>query len=273
MPLKLTYSQTTSVPVEIEGLTPDAVRSLSLADIERFEIFHGNVKLPLAEMFQVSGDASDGEMDVEGELDGVHWIGSGMTEGEIRIHGNAGRHIGSEMKGGRIDVTGDVGGWVGAEMRGGLIHVRGRAGHLVGAAYRGSPRGMTGGTILVEGDAGNEVGLSMRRGMIAIGGDCGDVPGFNMIAGSIFVFGGCGVRPGAGMRRGTIGIFGSSPVLLPTFKRGAACDLVFLRMAFRQLHDLGFGKVADAEPSGVVLHHGDLLEGGRGEILLREAVG
>ena len=269
MSLKLTYTGQTSVPVEVEGLTPDVTRSMSVSDIERFQIHHGNVQLPLAEMFQVSGDSSDGRMEFEGDLSGVHWIGAGMTEGEIHIHGNAGRHIGSEMGGGRIDVDGDAGGWVGSEMRRGLIHVCGNAGHLVGSAYRGSTRGMAGGTILIEGNAGNEVGLTMRRGMIAIGGSCGDVPGFNMIAGSIFVFGDCGIRAGAGMRRGTIGLFGKAPVLLPTFKRGAACDPVFLRTAFRQLRELGFQAVVELPPTDVVLNHGDLIEGGRGEILTR----
>lgn len=267
MTLKLTYTGETSVPVEIEGLTPDVVREMSIADIERFEIFHGNVKLPLAEMFQISGNASDARMEFEGDLSGVHWIGAGMTEGEVYVNGNAGRHVGAEMRGGKVEVAGDAGGWVGSEMRKGLIHVRGNAGHLVGSAYRGSARGMSGGTILIEGNVGNEVGLTMRRGTIAIGGNCGDVPGFNMIAGSIFIFGESGIRVGAGMRRGTIGLFGDAPAMLPTFKKGSVADPVFLRMIFRQLAELGFEKVKDLASPDVVIHHGDLLEGGRGEIL------
>src|SRR6266404_3015333 len=59
MSLKLTYRGETPVPVEIEGLTPDWACDKSLAEIERFEIFHGNRKLPLAEMFSVSGEAAD----------------------------------------------------------------------------------------------------------------------------------------------------------------------------------------------------------------------
>ena len=47
MSIKLTYRGETSVPVEIEGLTPDWACDKSLAEIERFEIFHGNRKLPL----------------------------------------------------------------------------------------------------------------------------------------------------------------------------------------------------------------------------------
>src|SRR5688572_8898818 len=141
--LKLIYKGETSVPVEIEGLTPCAVREKSVAEIERTEIFHGNQKLPLAEFFVISGDPSDSRFEFEGNLFGVHWIGAHMTSGEIHIHGNAGRHIGSEMTGGQIHVHGDAGDWVGGELHGGLIYVRGNAGHLIGSAYRGSKRGMT----------------------------------------------------------------------------------------------------------------------------------
>jgi len=268
VPLTLRYKTETSVPVEIEGLTPDAVRGQSLADIERFEMFHGNRKLPLAEFFAVSGDAADGRFDFEGDLAGVHWIGAHMTEGEIHVHGNAGRHLGSEMRGGTIRVEGDAGDWVGGEMHGGLIHVRGRAGHLIGAAYRGSPRGMTRGTILIGGEVGNEVGHSMRRGLIAVGGRCGDMTAFNMIAGNIYVFGECGIRPGAGMRRGTIGLFGQSdPVLLPSFRRGGRVRPVFLQLLFRKLRELDFAVPDNLFTSEFDQYHGDFLEGGRGEIL------
>ena len=118
------------VPVEVEGITPNVVREKSLADIEQMDIFHGNQKLPLAEMFDVTGDSSDGQLNWEGELSGVHWIGAKMSDGVIRVSGNAGRHVGSEMSGGEIHVAGDASDWVGGEMFGDLIHVRGRAGHL-----------------------------------------------------------------------------------------------------------------------------------------------
>ena len=164
MTLRLLLKSRSSVPVEVEGVTPEAVRDKPLADIERIPIFHGNTKVPLAEFFDVSGDPTDGRMEWEGDLSGVHWIGAGMSSGWIHIAGSAGRHLGSEMSGGEIFVDGDAGDWVGGEMHGGLIHVRGRAGHLIGAAYRGSARGMTGGTILIHGAVGNEIGHSMRRG-------------------------------------------------------------------------------------------------------------
>lgn len=272
MALELTYQATTNIPVEVEGLTPDWTRDKSLAEIERFEIFDGNRKTALAEMFAVAGDPTDGRIDWHGDLSGVHWIGAHMTGGEVHVHGRAGRHLGAEMSGGSIAVSGDAGGWVGAEMHGGSIHVRGDAGHLVGAAYRGSAKGMTGGVILVEGSAGNEIGLTMRRGLIAIGGDAGDMTGFNLIAGTVVVLGAAGIRPGAGMRRGTIALLGETPTqLLPTFRRAGPVRLPMLPLLFRDLLRRGFAPAESWQDQPVDLYHGDLVALGRGEILMRAA--
>jgi formylmethanofuran dehydrogenase subunit C len=273
MSITLTYNAKTKVPVEIEGLTPDWAYNKSIDDIERFEIFHGNCKVPLAEMFSVTGDASDRVIYFEGDLSGVHWIGAHMASGTVRIHGPAGRHIGSQMRGGEIFVEGNAGGWVGAEMARGKIHIQGNAGHLIGAAYRGSAKGMTGGTILIDGNAGNEIGLTMRRGLIAIGGSAGDTVGFNMIAGTIVVLGECGIRPGAGMRRGTLALLGPNPPsLLPSFRFATTYQPQATKLMLRTLsnHHFRFDEtLMDAEYD---LYHGDLVSIGRGEILFRHGV-
>ncbi len=271
MSLQLTYHAKTSVPVEIEGFTPTWAAEKSLEEVRRFEIYHGNQKLPLGEMFEVEGDPSDLRFDFHGDLSGVHWIGAQMCEGEVQIHGPGGRHIGSEMTGGSIHVHGDARGWVGAEMHGGLIHVHGNAGHLVGAAYRGSTKGMTGGTILVEGDVGNEVGLTMRRGMIAIGGRAGDVLGFNMIAGTVLVLGECGIRPGAGMRRGTLGLLGPNPpAMLPSFRHACTTRPPVLPLIFQELLSHGFAVDEELLTAECEVFNGDLVALGRGEILVRQ---
>jgi formylmethanofuran dehydrogenase subunit C len=267
MSLSLRYNVETSVPVEVEGVNPDRLRDKTLAEIERLEVFHGNRRLPLAELFRVSGDPSDARIDLDGNLAGVHFIGYGMGDGEIHVHGNAGRHVGGEMTGGRIDVEGDAGDWVGGEMHGGLIYVKGRAGHLIGAAYRGSRQGMSGGTILIGGDVGDEIGSAMRRGVLAVGGSCGDVAGFNMIAGSIFVFGKCGIRIGAGMRRGTIGLFGpEAPRLLPTFRLACRYKPLFLRLYAGELARLGFPVDEGLLGREMLLYRGDLVGIGKGEV-------
>ena len=270
MSLTLRFHAKTSVPVEIEEVVPDRLQGKSLAEIERLAIGYGNRKLALAELFSVSGDPSDGHIDLEGELAGVHFIGYGMNSGQIHVHGSAGRHVGGAMNGGRITVDGDVGDFAGCEMHGGLIHVAGSAGDLIGAAYPGSKKGMTDGTILIGGDVGSEVGASMRRGTLAVGGSCGDAVGFNMIAGSILVFGSSGARPGAGMRRGTIGLFGTTPPrLLPTFRAAGRFRPLFLRLLFRELAHLGFPVDLGLLASELLLSHGDLVALGKGEVWMR----
>src|SRR5205823_5466354 len=237
----------------------------SLAEIEQFEIFEGNVKSRLADFFSVSGDSADEVHEWSGELAGVHWIGAKMQSGRIVVEGNAGRHIGSEMRGGEIHVLGGASDWVGGEMHGGLIHVRGKAGHLVGAAYRGSAKGMTKGTILIGGDAGNEIGHSMRRGLIAIGGSIGDLSGINMRAGSIFVFGESGIRHGAGMKRGTIAFLGkTAPPILPTFRRACRYRPEVLQLVYRNLGRLDFVVPDELLACACDLYNGDFLAGGRG---------
>lgn len=268
MTLVLEYTGQTGVPVEIEGITPSALRDKSLGEIERVPIVHGNRKPSLAEFFRVSGNPADERIELRGDLSGVHWIGAGMDRGEIRVLGRAGRHVGSEMSGGQITVEGDVGDWLGGQMHDGVIRVRGSAGHLVGAAYRGSPRGMTGGTILVDGPAGNEIGHGMRRGIIAVGG-AQDAVGFSMIAGTILVFGPCGIRPGAGMHRGTIGLLGDErPALLPTFRYGCRLKPVFLAMWLKELARQTYPAPQTLRDSEIDLYHGDFVALGRGEILL-----
>ena len=117
MPIKLSHRGKTDIPIEIEGLTPDWACDKSLPEIERFDIFHGNRKLALAEMFTVSGDPADNRIDFEGDLSGVHWIGAHMRNGQIHVHGSAGRHLGSQMRGGEIHIEGDAGGWLGCGVR------------------------------------------------------------------------------------------------------------------------------------------------------------
>ncbi len=270
MVLCLRYKTSSNVPLEVEGITPDRLQDKSPADIERLEIFHGNVKAALADFFDVSGDPGDGVLRWEGDLVGVHWIGAKMGSGRIHVVGNVGRHVGSEMTGGEILVEGNVSDWLGGEMRGGTIHVRGRAGHLVGAAYRGSARGMTGGEILVEGDAGNEIGHTMRRGLVAVAGDVGDVAGFNMLAGTVLVLGDCGIRHGAGMRRGTLAFLGpAAPPMLPSFRYACRYCPPVMPLLLRRLRQREFPVAQELLACDYRLFHGDLIEGGRGEILVR----
>jgi formylmethanofuran dehydrogenase subunit C len=91
-----------------------------------------------------------------------------------------------------------------------------------------------------------------------------------MLAGSILVFGNCGIRHGAGMRRGTIALLGEEPFQpLPTFRHACRCCLEFLRVIDHLLRRHAFEAPFSLSDLPIDLYHGDLLEGGRGELLLR----
>lgn len=274
--LRLTaLARSDRIPLEADRLSPDRLAGLTLPEIERIEVWHGNRSLPLAEFFRVAGDVADGRLELEGDCATVKGIGARMTRGAIVVAGDAGMHLGAEMRGGSIRVDGSVADWAGAELAGGRIHIRGAAGNGVGAAYRGAKVGMRGGEILVEGTAGSEIGSRMRRGLIAIGGRSGDFPGFGMLAGTILLLGPAGARPGAGMRRGTIALMhptDSRAKLLPSFRFACVAQSPTLGLYLSRLAKLGFAPLVatDAERAPGLLEHyrGDFLELGKGEVLV-----
>lgn len=271
MPLVLRLHTESSIPLEVDSLRLETMRTQSAAEIERTLLFRGNQQLPCGEFFHVSGSAGDDNTVIwQGDCRKVKLIGTHLTSGTVRVEGNAGMHLGAEMKGGEIIVNGNVGDWLGAEMHGGRIRVHGNAGHLVGAVYRGGRKGMTNGEILIDGDAGNEIGHTMRRGLIAIGGRTGDAAGVGMIAGSILVFGEPGIRNGAGMKRGTIALMSPEhpAEILPTFRPTGTSDPLFLRLLLRHLKDLRFPVPESCLSARYQTYRGDLLELGLGEILV-----
>ncbi len=268
MTLVLSLIRPSRLPTEVQGITPDRLATMSPADIQRVTVLQGNQRLPLAEVFHVSGTADDQCIVFQGNLDAVHWIGAGMVSGRILVDGSAGRHAGSGMVGGELTILGSADGWAGAEMQGGVLRIHGSAGPLAGGAYRGASRGMTGGSLLIHGDAGSESGLVMRRGLIAIGGSCGDYPAFNMLAGAMFVFGNAGLRPAAGMRRGTLALLGSQPPdPLPTFRYSTVLQPTAVRLVLQRLQLLQFPVDPELYTARLEMFRGDLVAGGKGELL------
>jgi formylmethanofuran dehydrogenase subunit C len=177
--LSLTLKTRTTLPLELSELRPDKLRELSHSEIEKIFVVRGREKLPLAEVFTVKGDCWDEQIEFSGDLSSGRGIGTGMTNGRIRVAGHAGNYVGLGMFAGEIEITSNAGQYLGAEMRGGLIRVAGSAGDYAGGAQPGSTRGMTGGTIVVKGDAGNFVGTRMRRGLIAARGNVCSYAGYN----------------------------------------------------------------------------------------------
>lgn len=272
MPLVLQLKRQTSIPLEVDSIRMEVVRSQSIDEIRATPIHFGNKSPSLSEFFEVSGSAAeDSEIVWEGDCSKVKLIGAGLTEGRVVVRGNVGMHCGAEMRGGELVIHGNTADWLGAELHGGRIRVHGNAGDFVGAVYRGGRKGMTGGEILIDGNAGDEVGSTMRRGLIAICGSVGHAVGCNLIAGTVLVFGKAGIRPGAGMKRGTIGLLGVEPppAMLPTFRSAGRFRPVFLQIYLRQLKQLGFPVPEDCFTINCERHCGDFLEYGKGEILVR----
>ncbi len=275
MPLVISPTTPSSIPLEVDTVRLETAREQSADHVARTLIQRGNRQVELGEFFNVSGSAGDNAMVWDGDCSRVKLIGSELSDGSIRVTGNAGMHLGAEMTGGEIVAEADVADWVGAEMHGGRIHVKGNAGHLVGAAYRGGRHGMTGGEIIINGAAGNEIGHTLRRGLIAVGGRTGDAIGFNMIAGTIILAGNDhGIRPGASMRRGSIVFLDSNgvPDVLPTFKAAGPHPGDFLNMYFAHLRNVGFPLPDATSDATFERFTGDHLELGKGEILIRKAV-
>jgi formylmethanofuran dehydrogenase subunit C len=263
-----TLKEELATPLEVEALSPDTLSGLAHAEILDLPVFLGNRKRRLGDFFEVEGEKS-ASLELHGDLAQVKWIGRGMTQGSIEIHGNAGMHLGSSMSGGTITVHGDAGDWLGAEMSGGLIRIHGKAGGQVGAAYRGSTIGMRGGEVLIDGSAGIEVGMRMLRGLISIQGQVGDFAGLQMKGGTLFLFGRAGVRAGAWMARGTIVAF--EPLkLLPTFLYSCTYEPTFLRVYVKRLQTLGVPAPEHGWGGLYQLFTGDTCWLGKGEILVSQ---
>ena len=209
------------VPVDAECISPDVFAEKSVNEIAVLQIWEGNRKRNLGDLFKIEQEAStsseEATIRISGDVSKVRRIGAKMSMGRIIVEGDAGMHLGEEMKGGKITVTGNAASWAGFMMKNGTIEIRVDAGDYIGAAYRGSTEGMGGGEIIIRGNAGSEVGCFMRRGIIKVYGNVGKFAGIHMRNGTIFVQGNSEGRAGAEMTDGKIIVCGYIPSILPTF--------------------------------------------------------
>lgn len=207
-------------PIEAKNITPDIFAKKSLKELAALEMWEGNRKRSLGDLFNIKNDGSSSEeftIKIECDVSKLRNLGAGMTMGRLVVDGDAGMHLGEEMSGGVITVAGNAGSWAGSKMKGGTIEIKGNAGDYIGASYRGSTEGMNGGKIIIHGNAGYEVGCFMRGGVIKILGDVGLFAGIHMSNGTIFVQGNSEGRAGAQMVNGKIVISGQVPAVMPTF--------------------------------------------------------
>ncbi len=210
-----------TISIEAENISPDKFAGKSEKDIQSLEVWMGNHKTTLGELFSVkvsgSGAAADTKIIMEGDFSRVKRIGEGMTAGSIMIKGNVDMHLGAKMSGGKISVSGNVDSWAGREMKGGEIIIEGNAGYYLGAGYRGETCGMRGGRITVTGSALDFAGEHMCGGEIVVKGNAGILAGLSNNGGKIVIEGNTS-RPGSEMAKGTIMINGAVDEMMPVFK-------------------------------------------------------
>lgn len=210
------------ISVEAENISPDKFAPLTLGQTRSLEVWQGNRKRKMADLFRVDGDEGEAKPEetlirLEGDFSRVKRIAEGMSAGSVEVTGSAGMHAGNNMKGGLLKVEGNADDWLGREIRGGKIEVKGNAGNYAGGGYRGEKCGMRGGEIEIGGNAGVYLGEHMCGGKISVARDAGDFPGAANQGGTIFI-GGSTYLPGAEMTKGTITIKGKASIL-PSYQK------------------------------------------------------
>ena len=129
---------------------------------------------------------------------GQRYIGAGLSERHIFIHGTPGNALGAYLNGAEVRIDGNVQEATGDTMNAGVIEVHGSAGDATGYAMRG-------GKIFIEGDVGYRCGIHMKafriqKPAIVIGGRAGSFLGEYQAGGLIVVGNFCGT----GMHGGEI---------------------------------------------------------------------
>ena len=118
---------------------------------------------------------------------GQRYIGAGLSERHIFIHGTPGNALGAYLNGAEVRIDGNVQEATGDTMNAGVIEVHGSAGDATGYTMRG-------GKIFIEGDVGYRCGIHMKafriqKPAIVIGGRAGSFLGEYQAGGTIIVLG------------------------------------------------------------------------------------
>lgn len=263
--LTFTRKTATAQRVDCAPLTPERLAGKSAADIAAIPLQCGKRSLRADALFDISGsDAS--HVTFRHASEKLDYIGLGMREGAITLHGNAGAYLGMQMRGGSITLHGNAGDFAACEMAGGQLHIHGNVGDFLAAPLPGNRKGMKGGVVIVTGNAGDRVGDQMRRGIVLIEGNAGAYCASRMLAGTIGVLGSVGNYVGYGMRRGSLLLF-QPPQLHATLQDCGFHTLPFLSLMFKSFAHLP-SQFAAIRQNRARRYAGDLGNDGKGEILL-----
>ncbi len=243
-------------PIIAECINPDVFKGKKAGEIADLTLWEGNKQKKLGDLFKIEKSPEETpSITINGNIEKVRHIGSGMKGGEIVVNGNVGMHLGEKMADGKITVNGDADGWAGSDMKKGLIEIMGNAGPYLASPYRGSSVGMRGGKIIVHGNVGTDVAAFMKGGVIKILGDSGPFLGFRMCVGTVHIEKNTGTRVGACMTGGKIIVSGVLQEILPSF----TIDSVKAKVKIEE------GESATG-PFYVFL--GDLAENGNGKLFV-----
>lgn len=266
--LTFTLKQETAQRVDMSPLVCQLLKDMSIDDIAGIELQNGKRKIPVSELFDISG-ADTQNIVIKNSFAKLDLIAKDLQDGSITVEGEAGAYLAMGMKSGTVTVNGNVGLYAACEMKNGLLTIQGDAGDFLGAALPGNKQGMKGGTVLVKGNVGQRAGDHMRRGIMLIEGNVGDYCGSRMIAGTIAVMGTTGRFLGYAMQRGTI-LLCQQPKLSATFNDCGTHTLAFLPILFKSFRkfDSKFSAQAIAF-NRVQRYGGDMAEKGRAEILVK----
>jgi formylmethanofuran dehydrogenase subunit C len=252
--------------IDLAGIVPDRLAGLSLDAVRRLPIRADERQAAVGDLFTVTGDSGADVLECRGDFSNVHRVAAGMASGTVRVTGSVGRRAAEGMRGGRLEVADDAGAGLAVEMAGGEVHVAGSAGDNLAGPLPGGDLGMRGGLVTVAGDVGRVAAQRMRRGIVAVGGSCGEGAAFELRAGTLLVAGEVGPHAGLAMRRGSLVSLVARPAIPATFRRGRGWLPPFIPLLLARLARAGF-RPAPPVPGRFRQWHGDLLAGGRGEIL------
>ena len=266
---KLRLKAASTERLDLTGITPARLASLSHYEIARLTVGTGKDRLSLGDAFDLSGSADD-TLVIEAGNAALDYVGAGLDGGTLRVVGDIGNYAGRQMRGGNLEIEGNARDFLASGATGGIIRVSGNAGNSLGAAMPGDRFGMLGGVALVGGNVGERAGEKMRRGTVVVKGKTGGGTGTRMIGGTIWAEGGIGPDPGLMMRRGTL-IGPSVERLLPTFVDCGKHDLVIVRVLNRYLQAVLGAASPKPMPLFVRKIAGDMATIGRGEIFLPAA--
>ncbi len=268
-PLTLRFPDLASTHLNLFGIVPDQLQSLTLQDISQLTIEANGRTATLGEYCEVT-DGDRHELCFEGDLSHCDYVGGGMARGRLSVRGNTGDFLADEMSGGRIDIGGSAGRFACSSMKGGVVEVAGDCGEYAASAARGAKRGMNGGVLVIRGNCDQWLATRMRRGTVIVHGRTAAACASRMIAGTLVLCGPVDFPLAADMARGTILLLGpSKAITAPSgFTDPEHTELSFLQILMNDVsHYLPLALRDTPLPPVVFRSLGDRVNRGLGEVI------